>query len=403
MPITYKDSSRPSTSRIKYQDSQSPRSQQDNSIYAKGGEWDLRNKFGRFGTGPKILGLPTKEMALTSGIPPAMIYEMITKEPAEDILPAAGQMLGGFIKTANPLAGFVAPVAGAVAGQAGRQGVKAIRGFNPDLSMIPKEAGMTAGVELVSKGLPRIPFLGFRKQIGGKAREEAGKKIGQISSQVEKKAPFIRFSKNDIIQRIDDQLEASKFEIGPHRTALKNIKKMLQETKQPLSFTEMRQLEQTIGSQAFSASEATAPSIFRAAKPKAPAAKAGLKSERARVSAKVDEAAKLAGYPEFEKESLRYSKLMKKFPEKDLQRGGWVRNAATLALAGGGTAYPMFGEKEDMNPALGAALLMASLSPRAKTMIYRKVFDNPYARTAGRALTLGASEMARRGLENAEG
>lgn len=398
MPIVYKDKQAPS--KISYKE-QRPDQEGDNSIYAKGGEWDLRKKFGRFGGGQKILGLPTREMALTSGIPPAMIYEMITKEPSEDLLPAVGQTLGGLIKTANPLTGFAAPVAGAVAGQAGRQAMKAIRGFKPDLSMIPKEAGMVAGTELLSRALPRIPFLGFRKQLGGKAREEAGKRIGQIASDVEKKAPFIRFSKNDIVQRIDQAIQDIPFESGPQRTALLRIRNKLVAKKAPLSFNEMRQLEQQMGREAAFAEEATQGHFLSPAKgPKAPRSNLALKQERARVSGKVDEAAARAGFPQFENESLKYANLMKKYPEKELQKGGWVRNAATLALAGGGAASPMLGERDEMNPALGTALLMASLSPRAKTAIFRKVIDAPAGRFLGRGMTLGLSELGRRGLED---
>jgi hypothetical protein len=399
MPIVYKDKG--SSGRITYKAKQdSPEMGGDNSIYAKGGEWDMRKKFGRFGTGSKFMGLPTKELALTSSIPPAAIYELITKEPAEDLLPAVGQAIGGAIKTVNPLAGVAAPVAGATAGQVVRQGIKSARGMKPDLSMIPKEAAATAGTELLFRGLPRVPFLGFNKQLGGKAREEAGRRIGEIASKVEAKAPFIRFSKNDIIQRIDDQIAKVPFESGPQRQALMKIRNKLSAIKKPLTFDEMRQLEQQMGREAAYAQEATQGHFLSPAKgPKAPKSDLILKGERARVSGRVDEAAARAGFPEFEKESLKYSNLMKKYPEKDLQRGGWVRNAATIALAGGGAMTPSFGDRNGLNPALGTALLMASLSPRAKTAIFRKIVDTPAGRGVGRSLTHGASELARRAIE----
>lgn len=127
----------------------------DNSIYSKGGDWDLKKKFGRFSEGPKIMGLPAKELGLTAGIPPLALYEMITKQPSEDLFPALGQTLGGMAgDTVNPVVGGLGATAGATVGQAGRQGVKAMRGFKPSLGQIGAEIPRTG----ITETLGRVAF-----------------------------------------------------------------------------------------------------------------------------------------------------------------------------------------------------------------------------------------------------
>lgn len=68
---------------------------------------------------------------------------------SEDILPMAGQTVGS-------LGGYGGSVAGATAGQAGRQAIRSFRGQGFDASAIPKEAINTATWEGLTRGAGRI-------------------------------------------------------------------------------------------------------------------------------------------------------------------------------------------------------------------------------------------------------
>jgi hypothetical protein len=72
-----------------------------------------------------------------------------TEPGSEDVLPMAGQTVGS-------LGGYGGSVAGATAGQAGRQAIRAVRGQGFDASAIPKEAINTATWEGLTRGASRI-------------------------------------------------------------------------------------------------------------------------------------------------------------------------------------------------------------------------------------------------------
>lgn len=390
------DSYRPSVADIEEAaKSIGPMSKNDNSIYAKGGKWDLKKKFGRFGSGPKFMGLPMKEMALTSGIPPASVYEMITKEPSEDLLPAFGQTAGSMIAEAGTggslRAGGVGGVAGAVAGQAGRQGVKGLRGFKPQWGEVPKEAALTGAMELVTRTVPGLTFF---KQYGGKSLKASGQRVQNIARDVQQKAPFIRFSKNDVIQRINQHLDEIPFERGPQRESLEIIRDNLAGMKKPLTFDEYWQLEQEIGRRAKYAKDVSKSGVFQKGPP-GPRSDAALKLERTRVSGKLDEAATRAGHPEFAKESKNFSRLAKSYSEEELNKGTPLyRGLLGLGLAGGASVPTFYGD--DANPALATAATLALLPQKTKTAIFRKVIDTPVMRNLGRTLSLGTAEIMRR-------
>lgn len=320
---------------------------------------------------------------------------------AEDVLPMVGQTLGGKF---GPMA-----AGGAAVGEMARQSIKTIRGDRSGIKdptslgfggiglpraipSVAREAMGTLASEGVFRGLPK---LAFAKQYGGKAREAAGKALGTIRKKVMEKAPFLRMAKNDIVQRIDDALASAPFESGPQRQALIRIKNRLANVKKPLTFDESVQLEQEIGRQASFAEDATS-GVFKKG-PKAPRSNEALKTERARVSGKVDEMASLAGFPEHEAKSLAYSKLAKKYPEKDLQKmysptGQFIRGATF----GGGAALPLAFGGGPLTALLAPLAVWANIPPKYKTALFRKVIDTPVGRGVGRGLTLGTAEIARR-------
>jgi hypothetical protein len=157
MVITYLDDAPKKKSRITYlDDAMSPT---DNSLYNRGGDWDLKKRLGSFSSGPKIAGVPLKERLL-SGVQAGIPAMVGGAENVEDVLPALGQTAGNLIKTSNPFVGAGASTAGAMVGQAARQGVKASRGFKPSLGDIPAEIAKT--------GIPELLFRG-----AGKALEPA--------------------------------------------------------------------------------------------------------------------------------------------------------------------------------------------------------------------------------------
>jgi hypothetical protein len=389
-----KDYSKPSKDYSIPTDAMSPN---DNSIYARGGAWDLKKKFGRFSGGPKVLGLPIKELAMTAGIPPLSIYEVATKKPSEDLLPMVGQLGGGAIAEAasggNQFLGGAGGIAGAVVGQAARQGVKAMRGYQPNLGEVVFEIPRTAIGEATGRIIPRAAFF---NQYGGKARQAAGKALGETAEAVQKKAPFIRFAKKDIQDQLGQAIEDAPFESGPQRTALVKIKNRLEAQGAPLSFDEMRQLEQEMGRRAQFAKGATE-GKFKLGPP-APRSNEALKIARNDVSNQVDEAASNAGFPEFKTQSKEFSRLVKKYPEEKLQAmygqpGIWGRGAAGI----GAMELQREGRNDPGSNALKTALAWYALPPRFRTSMFRNIVDKPLGRVAGRALTLGATQLLRPG------
>jgi len=86
-----------------------------------------------------------------------------TEPGSEDILPIAGQTVGGMIPGVNAFGGSVA---GATAGQTARQGIRAARGFGFDASAIPKEAANTATWEVLTRGASKaIPAISNRMML----------------------------------------------------------------------------------------------------------------------------------------------------------------------------------------------------------------------------------------------
>jgi len=216
-----------------------------------------------------------------------------TAPGSEDVLPSAGQTIGGLIPGINAFGGSVA---GAAIGEVGKQTVKGLReGRMPDYKSVIPSTATTAITEGVFRGIPKALFP---KQLGGKAREAAGKVLGEIRENVTKKAPFLRMAKNDIIKRIDDALNSAPFESGPQRQALIRIKNRLIGKGKPLTFDESVQLEQQMGREAQFASEATQGRFAKG--PKAPRSNQALKAERSIVSKNVDNMAAQAGFPELD-------------------------------------------------------------------------------------------------------
>ena len=370
----------------------------DNSIYARGGKFDQAKRFGVLSKGPKILGVPVAERAMSGvlGGIPAMVGGATN---VEDTAPMTGQAIGGYLgDIVNPVVGGIGGTVGATTGQAIKQGVKGIRGYKPNLGEIPLEAARTAVGETVGRAIPRVLFP---NQFGGKARQLAGEEVGNIAKQVQENAPFIRISKKDIQEQLGKSLEDAPFESGPQRSQVIKVKNRLESLGSPLTFDEARQLEQELGRRAKFAQGATEEGPFQKGPP-APLANQALKEARSRVSAKVDEAAFLAGFPEFETASKKYSNLMKKYPEKKLmamygQPGIWGRGAA------GAGALAIEGKTRGKNPeanAMAAVLGWYALPPRYRTAMFRNVVDKPIGRSVGRALTLGGTEMLRPSDEN---
>lgn len=319
---------------------------------------------------------------------------------AEDSLPMVGQMAGGKFG--------LAAAGGAAMGELARQGVKVLRGDTSGIKdpmafglgsiglpraipSVGREAATTLAIEGLTRGLPRILFP---KQFGGKAREVAGKNVGDLIEKVKTNAPFANTPKNPIISQIDEAFQANKFERGPAVQALGNAKKVLKGIKKPLSFEEAIQLERQLGRDAQFATDATQGHFAKA--PKAPGLNKAIKGIRANVSAKVDEMAANAGVPEFEGASKEFAKLVRKYPESELQKMyspiGMLIRGATMTSAG---ALPML-VGSGFNPVLGAIGGWASLPPKLKTAIFRKVVDSPIGKKIGRASTIGMAEMARR-------
>ena len=319
---------------------------------------------------------------------------------SEDVLPMVGQTVG------SSVGGYGGSVAGATIGQGARQGIKAIRGTRESaprklFGVLPKapgivndlagEAAGTAAMEGVFRAIPKVLFP---KQIGAKTRDAVGKKLGNIASEVQKKAPFLNTPKKPLIDEIENEFKTNLFERGPAKNALAQAKKALMEKKTPLTFDEAIQLERQLGREAQFASDATQGKFTKA--PKAPRFNQAIKGLRSKVSAKVDEMAAQAGFPEYESVSRNYANLVKKYPEAELQKlysptGQFIRGA-TMAGAG---AIPMVAGGA-FNPILAGVGAWASLSPKYKTLLFRKVVDTPLGRGAGNVMTKGATELVRK-------
>ena len=322
---------------------------------------------------------------------------------AEDVLPAAGQTFGGRF---GPTA-----VAGAAAGELARQGIKAARGDTSGIEQ-PLKFGMgaigipqavpsvgreavTAGtVEGVMRGVPRVLF---HKQFGGKAREVAGKKIGELIGKVKERAPFANVPKNPIVGQIDDAFSANKFERGPEIQALSQVKKKLLGLKQPLTFDEAIQLERQLGREAKFATDVTQGRFVKS--PKAPGLNKAIKGIRGKLSDSVDDVAAKAGVPEFKEASRKFADLARKYPESDLQNASVGGELTRFGTFGGLASAPALFGAGPISAALSPAVFWATLPQRYKTAIFRKAIDTPWGRNIGRSATLLASEGLRRGTQ----
>lgn len=323
---------------------------------------------------------------------------------AEDVLPALGQTVGTMIPGVNAFGGSVA---GATAGQAGRQAVKQIRGYRESLprklfgvgptvpGIVNDLAGEAAGTAAMEGAFRAVPKVLFPKQIGAKARDAAGRELGEIAKKVKAKAPFANTPKIPIVQEIDQAFKGNIFERGPAKQALAQVKKSLLGKRGPLTFDEAIQLERQLGREAQFASEATQGKFVKA--PKAPKFNETIKGLRNYVSGKVDEMAADAGFPDYKTVSNKYAELMRRYPESELQKlysptGQFIRGAS----AASGALIPAAAGAGPVSVAIAPAAIWASLPPRFKTAIFRKAVDTPIGRGTGRALTIGAAEIARR-------
>lgn len=128
-----------------------PMSPNDNSIYSKGGDWDLKKKLGRFSSGPKLFGVPLAERVMSGsigGVAPSVSGAM----NLEDAIPGAFQTIAGFAKL-NPLVGSLTSTAASTAGQVVRQGAKAARGYKPSFDQVLGEVPRTF--------IPEMAFRSF--------------------------------------------------------------------------------------------------------------------------------------------------------------------------------------------------------------------------------------------------
>jgi hypothetical protein len=151
-----------------------------------------------------------------------------------------------------------------------------------------------------------------------------------------------------------------------------------------LSFRRLKDYEGQLGAEADFAG-------FSKQNPAANSLNQALKEVRAKVSAKADEMAAKAGYPEHEKLSQKYSDLLTKFPEKNLKSRGHL----WPYLGWGGLAGMTYhSAPESLKGPLLALEAIGAIPPVVRTAMYRQ-FKRPAVQGFLKGARYGTQQLAR--------
>lgn len=246
---------------------------------------------------------------------------------------------------------------------------------------------MSAGVGGISDAA--VPAL-FANPYGAKVKNEVGRRLGETWESVKKKVPFQRVEKLPIVQALRESLAKNPFARGAEREAIETTIKNLDEYPGALSLDDARALEQQLGREAKFANDQG----YMARAPKSPELNKTIKTERAKISARNDEIAANAGYPEFEDLSKTYGELAEAYPEKKLHS---IVGRGFLHPILGATGYgikKMYGDNPTIRT-LGTALEWYGLPPKVRTALFRKIVDTQAGQVMGKALTASASKLIR--------
>lgn len=299
--------------------------------------------------------------------------------PEEDVLPAAGQMVGGS-------AGLLGAVGGATAGQGLRQVGKGVRGENVDWSALPKEAAITGAVEGVTRGTGNLIF---RRQLGQKALSELGTKLAGMKSAMSSN-PSLGVASEEVYMPLKQAMEEIAVPHGPQNTIINKWLRFMEKNPN-LSAKNLIEMEKDLGEVAqfgeFKKGAFVAPTI------KKPALNQAAKASRSQVSGIVDDLSEKAGQKGFKETSTKISKLLSKYHDIDVTKTGSGAGSRIAAGVGAGAATG--------NPIAGILTylgLKTIQSPEARNLAF-KTTQAPVAKGVGTGAKAGITEILRQLLK----
>jgi len=274
----------------------------------------------------------TLPSALPAGISTAV--DTVINKP--EVLPAAGQSLGG-MATGFTGAGVLGATAGAMVGQAGKQAIEYLKGgYKPNIGEVGKEGLITGLVEGATRGLGRGIF---RRQYTNKALQELGGKLGEM-----KKAfganKTISVPSEAIYMKLKGAMDDVAVASGPQSSMIKKWLSFM-ERNPNLTSKNLMELESDLGEVAnYGVMKKGA--FIQPSNIKKPVVNAIAKEGRTDVSNIVDDLAEQSGQKGFGKVSKKVSKILSNPESHDITKtsGGVISRLIAAIGAGGLTRNP---------------------------------------------------------------
>lgn len=292
---------------------------------------------------------------------PAGIISGAMGIPEENMLPTAGQAIGGL------MGGFGGAVGGEGLGEVARQGEKMLRGQEPTPMDIPVGMGVTSAME----GIPRGIFnTYFGRQIANKTMSGLGKGISAVK-QALANDPTAVVPSAPILAKVEQIYNGIK---KPLQGGASHIADWIEHMKAnpTLHATDLQQMEDSLG--AMGKYGSVKEGAFQAAKQTDPVIDKATKAVRDVVSSAHDDLAASKGFTEFSGNSKKFAGLKQRWndinPAKD--KANWLGQfgkAGVGYMVGHETGSPLAGvgtfiaENILTNPAFKGAAFDALNNP----------------------------------------
>lgn len=306
--------------------------------------------------------------------------------PEEDILPAVGQGFGG-LASGFTGAGFLGATGGAMAGQAGRQAFKSMRGEKPDIGAVGKEGLVTGAIEGVTRGAGNVFF---RKQIANDVLNQLGNKLASMKQEMANN-PNLKAPVYDIYHNISSAFNSlpEPMQKGSVANKLKDWMKYMS-NKYELTAKDLIMMEEDLGKAAHYGEVSKGVFMPATELPNAATNKIA-KTGRSQVSDLVDDLAEKGGQKGFKKTSKELSKRIAKSKDLDPTKN-YGSFSGRMGAAIGATAL------SGGNPLAGVAAYAADKTLQSaglRNALYA-LTKNKVISGAGKLAKLSGSEAARR-------
>lgn len=232
----------------------------------------------------------------------------------EEVLPAAGQLVGG------RFGGLPGAIGGTMFGEAGRQSIGALRGerlpFKTRAGRLALAGGTTATLEGLTRGAVKL----FPREAAKRTLKVAGTKVNEIRQaliEMGEANPALQVSTQKIAAFVNKELARIKVPFGKGYGVLRKWGEFLNNPETPpnLSPATLIELEDDLGAAAKFARPQRG--MMQVPQVEKRAVNVGLKQARTAVSNEVDAVASKAGFPEFAKRSKEVSKARQTLAQRE--------------------------------------------------------------------------------------